>query len=71
MLDIADMFLAAERPMAATGEREQAPYLCALGKTLDELGQHDRAFADFARGAGRITARRPYDSAADGIAPTK
>ena len=65
MPDIAEIILAAERPMESAGEGEQAPYLYALGKTLDELGEHDRAFDAFARGAALIAARRPYDAAAD------
>ena len=65
MPDIAEIILAAERPMESAEEGEQAPYLYALGKTLDELGEHDRAFAAFARGAALIAARRSYDATAD------
>jgi len=48
---------------APGAERAQALY--AFGKALDDLGEHDRAFAAFADGARLVAATRPYDAAAD------
>lgn len=44
---------------------DRAGWSYALGKALDDLGEHDRAFAAFADGARIVAATRRYDAAAD------
>jgi len=44
---------------------DRAQGLYAFGKALDDLGEHERAFAAFAEGARLVAATRPYDAAGD------
>ena len=61
----ADALLAAERHLAGAPPGERAAYLYARGKTLDDLGDHDRAFGAYREGAALARAERRYDRAAD------
>lgn len=63
--ELADRIIGAEPTMRASALGDQAPYLYALGKTLDDLGMRERAFAAFADGAAIIARQRPHDAAAD------
>ena len=44
---------------------DRAAWLYARGKAWDDLGEYDRAFADFAAGAAIVARERPYYAAAD------
>lgn len=44
---------------------EHAAWCYARGKALDDLGEHERAFAAFSEGARLVAAERPYDPQAD------
>ena len=54
--DIAEM----EALAAGLGDAAPSALLYALGKAYDDLGEADRAFATFERGARRVRAQRPY-----------
>ena len=62
---VADRIIAAEHGMGGTPPTQQAPYFYALGKAHAEQGEHDRAFAAFARGAQAFKSVVPYDREAD------
>lgn len=62
---VADRILAAEQPMQGADAADRAPYLYALGKTLDDLGEVERSFAAFEAGAALVARERPYDAALD------
>jgi hypothetical protein len=47
------------------GSAVRAPFLYALGKALDDLGEIDDAFDAFAGGAALVAAERAYDAGAD------
>lgn len=44
---------------------DQAAYAYARGKALDDIQDHDAAFAAFSNGAGVMQRERPYDHASD------
>ncbi len=46
---------------AELGEQAPSALLYALGKAYNDLGQVDRAFETYERGARRVRAQRPYD----------
>jgi tetratricopeptide (TPR) repeat protein len=63
--DLADSILAAERQMGSAEDPQRAAYCYAKGKVHSQRGQHDRAFAAFARGAALMKSLDPYDRVAD------
>lgn len=63
--DIAALIKAAAGTMRSAPEAERGSYLYALGKTHDDLGETDAAFAAFDEGAAIIAGQRPYDEASD------
>ena len=62
---VAERILGAERLMGSARSGDRAAYGYALGKTLDDLEQTDRAFAAFAEAAALVALERPYDAALD------
>lgn len=66
--EVAELILGREAAMRDAPPFERASYLYALGKTLDDQRETDRAFAAFAEGAAMVAVDRPYDTAADALA---
>lgn len=62
---VADSIIAAEPQMIAAEEPQRAAYCYARGKVHAERGEHDRAFAAFARGAAIMKSLDSYDRGAD------
>ncbi len=62
---LADRLIAAERAMEGAAPAEVIPYCYALGTAHAARGEHDRAFAAFARGAALMKATLAYDLDAD------
>lgn len=60
-----EALIAAAPRFATVAAGERAPFLYALGKAYDDLGEPDRAFAAFSEGASLVRRERQYDSAAD------
>lgn len=63
--ELADIVLGAEMSMRNMPDSERGAYLYALGKTLDDMKETDRAFAAFSEGAAIIARMRPYDNLND------
>ncbi|WAT17665.1 sulfotransferase [Aurantiacibacter sp. MUD11] len=59
--DLANAIVAAHDRMAGAPPQQAAPYCHALGNALAAQGDHDAAFAAFARGAAMARALQPYD----------
>ena len=72
--DVAALIMEAAVAMRSAPAVERGSYLYALGKTHDDLGDTDAAFAAFDEGASIIAAQRRYDAdwdranAADAVA---
>lgn len=62
---VAAVILASEARMRDAPSAERGGYLYALGKTFDDQGETDAAFAAFAEGAAIVAAERPYNLRAD------
>jgi tetratricopeptide (TPR) repeat protein len=63
--ELAERLVRAEPGMEAAGPSEQAAYYYALGKARADRGEHDPAFAAFARGAELQKTLIVYDREAD------
>lgn len=65
--DIVEIIIGAKPRMATASNIDRAAYLYALGKTYDDLGETDRAFAAFSEGALLVSQIRRYDPIADAV----
>ncbi|MBO0750163.1 MAG: sulfotransferase [Porphyrobacter sp.] len=63
--ELANRIVAAEAAMADVPPPQSAAYYYAKGKAHAERGEHDLAFAAFARGAAEMKSLPPYDREAD------
>jgi tetratricopeptide (TPR) repeat protein len=63
--ELADRIVGAEREMASAAPQDRAAYAYALGKVHADLGNHERAFSAFLRGAREMQALVPYNLEAD------
>ncbi|HEY6817299.1 MAG TPA: sulfotransferase [Croceibacterium sp.] len=63
--DLAELVIASERSMEQAPPAERGSYYYALGKAYADRGDHSRAFAAFARGAGAMKSHIAYSREQD------
>lgn len=63
--ELAEIILGAREKVSTSNPLDRAAYHYALGKTLDDLDEPERAFEEIAAGARIMAVLRPYDRAAD------